>query len=119
MLAWYSASGHTALLKPYVTSSVYAPRPTPPDPQPCHPGPNDIGDRRFFVVCNPPPTCVPGPAVIDGVEREVICHDEPAQPQAPRVTLDVTEQPAGAVLEEVLRQTGYGYELTTGFVVSR
>jgi hypothetical protein len=38
---------------------------------------------------------------------------------SPHVTLVVHDVPAGVALEQVLAQTGLGYELTTGFVFSR
>jgi RNA polymerase sigma factor (sigma-70 family) len=38
---------------------------------------------------------------------------------SPHVTLDVHDVPAGVALEQVLAQTGLGYEITTGFVFSR
>ena len=40
--------------------------------------------------------------------------DDLSQP----VTLDLHETPAGVALEQALQQTGYGYELTTGFVIA-
>lgn len=38
--------------------------------------------------------------------------------QSPKVTLELTNVSAGLVLQRALEQTGYGYELTTGFVIT-
>jgi RNA polymerase sigma factor (sigma-70 family) len=43
---------------------------------------------------------------------------QPADDQSPLVTLELTDVPAGLVLQIALEQTGYGYERTTGFVIT-
>jgi hypothetical protein len=63
------------------------------------------------------PPCEPGTAIVDGREVLIVCGDSGPAPD-PRVTIDVTGLPAGAVLASVLAQLGLRYELTTGFVVT-
>lgn len=43
---------------------------------------------------------------------------EPVLDQSPAITLELHDTPAGLALEQVLDQIGYGYELTTGFVIT-
>jgi hypothetical protein len=50
--------------------------------------------------------------------RVVTATGEELDDQSPPVTLELTDVPAGLVLQRALEQTGYGYEPTTGFVIT-
>jgi hypothetical protein len=57
-----------------------------------------------------PPPCEPGPGIA--------CAEGPEPDPSPHVTIAVHDVSAGVALEQVLVQTGLGYEPTTGFVFS-
>ncbi|MBA3393494.1 MAG: hypothetical protein H0T89_12670 [Deltaproteobacteria bacterium] len=50
--------------------------------------------------------------------RVITVSGQVIEDQAAPVTLELTDVPAGLVLQRALEQTGYGYELTTGFVIT-
>ncbi len=57
---------------------------------------------------------LPDPPCAKTGECEVVRGPAPS----PRITLDVRDLPAGAVLEQVLAQAHLGYEVTTGFAIT-